>query len=141
MLNDFLAGLICGLAMGTVFLGVFVYFVSSHKDFEVRLAERLPPALSPAVFMLLIVISIPPAWGVFGAIAGILYNVAEDFYPDDGLGSSNFTFTLAIIILALIMASIVLVLRKRIPWRLGLGVVLTLACLFGWLMPLLAHWR
>ena len=91
--------------------------------------------------MLLIVIIVPPTWGLFGAVAGFLYNMAEEFYPDSGLGSSNFTFTLAILILSLLLTSIMLLFRRKIPPKLSLPVVLTLAGIFGWILPLLANWR
>ncbi|HEY49625.1 MAG TPA: hypothetical protein G4O13_06230 [Dehalococcoidia bacterium] len=127
--------------MGIVFLGVVTYIISTHRDLYDRLAERLPPTLTPTIFMLIIVIILPPVWGLFGLVAGALYHLAEDLYPDGGLGSPNFTFTLAIIILSLILTSLVILIRRRVSWRLGLIVTGTLACIFGWLLPLLANLR
>jgi hypothetical protein len=93
--------------------------------------------------MLAVVITLPPASGIFGAIAGALYNVAIDSAPGSGLGSSNQTFTLAILCLTglLMLPTLFLIIkRKKLGWLLFV-INLAFAGIFGWLLPLLAHWR
>ena len=143
MLRDILAGLVCGLIMGSVSLGALIYVFLTNRDLYDRLAKRLPQAVPPTLVMLSLVVGMPPAWTIFGAIAGALYNLAVDASPGAGLGSSSSIFTLAIICLTvlLMLPAVFLIIRgKKLGW-LFLITNLIFAGLFGWLLPLLAHWR
>jgi hypothetical protein len=140
MLTDFLAGLICGLAMGTVFLGVGVAFVMRNRDIYHRLDEALPQGLSPTMVMLGYVLAMPLLWGAIGGVAGILYSVIADSYPDGGLGSPNLVFTAAALGIALLVLLVLLVARRRIV-KAGLPVIVAFAIVFGWILPLLGDWR
>jgi len=143
MLMDILAGLICGLLMGSVSLGAVIFIFFSNRDLYDRIAKRLPQGIPPTLVMLAVVIALPPAWGIFGAIAGALYNVAIDSAPGSGLGSSNQTFTLAILCLTglLMLPALFLVIkRKKLGWLLFV-INLAFAGIFSWLLPLLANWR
>jgi hypothetical protein len=143
MLMDILGGIVCGLFMGTVTLGALIFVLYSSRDIYDKLAKRLPPGISPTLVFLSLLFILPAAWSVFGGIAGALYNFAIDSSPGEGLGSSNQTFTLAIIIFAAIVmlpALLLIVLRKK--W--GLLLIVTnsaFAGIFGWILPLLANWR
>jgi len=143
MLMDVLSGLICGLFMGSVSLGVLIYIFFTNRDIYDRLAKRLPPGIPPTLVMLSCVVGLPPAWAIFGAIAGALYNMAADASPGAGLGSSNSIFTLAIICLTVLLmlpALFFIIKRKKLSWLLFV-INLVFAGIFGWLLPLLAHWR
>ena len=143
MLMDILAGLICGLLLGSVSLGALILVFLSNRDLYARLARRLPQGIPPTLVMLAVVITLPPASGIFGAIAGALYNVAIDSAPGSGLGSSNQTFTLAILCLTglLMLPTLFLIIkRKKLGWLLFV-INLAFAGIFGWLLPLLANWR
>jgi len=140
---DILAGLVCGLFMGTVFLGLLIYIFFTNRDIYDRLAKRLPPGIPPTLVMLSFVVGLPPAWAIFGVITGTLYNVAIDSAPGTGLGSSNQTFTLAILCLTVLLmlpALFLIIKRKKLGW-LFFVIDLIFAGIFGWLLPLLAHWR
>jgi LPXTG-motif cell wall-anchored protein len=140
MLMDIFAGVVCGLAMGTVCLGVGIYILISNRDMYDRLSKFLPQGLSPSVVMLGLVIGVPPVWVLLGAIAGLAYRLVADSFPNAGLGSSNFVFTVAILCLAALATLILLLIRKRLVW-LGLLINIAFAGIFGWLLPLLANWR
>jgi hypothetical protein len=143
MLRDILAGLICGLIMGSAYLGALIYIFLANRDLYDRLAKRLPPGTPPTLIMLSLVLGLPPAWFLFGAIAGALYNLAVDASPGAGLGSSNLVFTLAIIVLTvlLMLPTLYLVIRRnKLGWLFFITNLIFLG-LFGWLLPLLAHWR
>lgn len=143
MLMDILAGLICGLLMGSVSLGAVILIFFSNRDLYDRIAKRLPQGIPPTLVMLAVVIALPPAWGIFGAIAGALYNVAIDSAPGSGLGSSNQIFTLAILCLTgllMLPALFLAIKRKKLGWLLFV-INLAFAGIFGWLLPLLANWR
>jgi LPXTG-motif cell wall-anchored protein len=83
---------------------------------------------------------VPPSWALFGVIAGLLYRLADESSPNAGLGSSNFTFTLAILCFSALVTLILLFIRKRLVW-LGLITTIAFAGIFGWLLPMLASWR
>ena len=143
MLMDVLSGLICGLLMGSVFLGALIYIFLTNRDLYDRLAKRLPQGIPPTLVMLSLVVGVPPAWAIFGAIAGALYHMAVDASPGAGLGSSNSIFTLAILCLTVLLmlpALFLIIRRKKLGW-LFFTINLMFAGIFGWLLPLLAHWR
>jgi hypothetical protein len=143
MLMDILVGIICGLLMGTVSLGALIYIFLTNRDIYDRLAKRLPPGIPPTLVMLSFVVGLPPAWAIFGAIAGALYNMAADASQGAGLGSSNQTFTLAILCLTgllMLPALFLAIKRKKLGWLLFV-INLAFAAIFAWLLPLLAHWR
>jgi LPXTG-motif cell wall-anchored protein len=143
MLMDVVAGLICGLLMGSVSLGALIYIFLTNRDLYDRLAKRLPAGIPPTLVMLSLVVGVPPAWAIFGAIAGALYHMAIDASPGAGLGSSNSIFTVAILCLTVLLmlpALFLIIKRKKLGW-LFFTINLMFAGIFGWLLPLLAHWR
>ncbi len=143
MLMDIVAGLICGLLMSSVFLGALIYIFLTHRDIYDRLAKRLPQGVPPTLVMLSLVVGVPPAWCIFGIIAGALYHLAIDASPGAGLGSSSSVFTLAIIcvtVLLMLPALFLIIRHKKLGW-LFFTINLMFAGFFGWLLPLLAHWR
>jgi hypothetical protein len=144
MLQDILSGIVCGLVMGTVLLGAGIFILYSSRDFYERLGRILPAGISPAMIMLAALFAVPPVWGMFGAVAGALYNTAVESAPGSGLGSSNLAFTVAILIFAALamLPALILLLLKRRKWGYLLIVMnLAFAIIFGWLLPLLANWR
>jgi len=143
MLMDIVAGLICGLLMGSVSLGALIYIFLTNRDLYDRLAKRLPAGIPPTLVMLSLVVGVPPAWAIVGAIAGALYHMAVDASPGAGLGSSSSIFTLAILCLTVLLtlpALFLIIRRKKLSW-LFFTINLMFAGIFGWLLPLLAHWR
>ena len=143
MLMDVVAGLLCGLIMGSFYLVALIYVFLTNRDLYDRLAKRLPTGIPPTLVLLSLVVGLPPAWAIFGIIAGALYHLAIDASPNAGLGSSNFIFTLAMLCLtALLMlpALFLIIRRKKLGW-LFFTINLAFAGIFGWLLPLLAHWR
>jgi len=143
MLMDVVAGLICGLLMGSISLAALIYIFLTNRDLYDRLAKRLPAGIPPTLVMLSLVVGAPPAWCMFGAIAGALYHMAVGSSPGAGLGSSSSVFTLAIICLTVLLmlpALFLIIRRKKLGW-LFFTANLIFAGIFGWILPLLAHWR
>ncbi len=140
MMMDFLAGLICGLAMGTVCLGVGVYAVVRNRDIYERLEKALPEGLSPSMVMLGYVVGMPLLWGGAGGVAGILYSIIDGSYGAGGLGSPNQVFTAAVLGIAAVAMIGLFLLRRKLA-GLGLAVSIAFVIVFGWLLPLLADWR
>jgi hypothetical protein len=143
MLRDVLAGLICGLLMGSVYLVALIYIFFTNRDLYDRLGKRLPQGIPPVLIMLSVVVGLPPAWCIVGVIAGALYNIAINASPGSGLGSSNSIFTVAIIgLTALLMLPALFLIIKRRKWGWPFFAInLIFAGIFGWVLPLLANWR
>jgi cytochrome bd-type quinol oxidase subunit 2 len=140
MIMDFLAGVVCGLVMGTVLLGAAMYVLWSRGDIYERLSKSLPSGISPTLVMLAFVAAVPPTSGLAGGLAGLLYNIAEDSAPDAGLGSPNMVFTA--VVLGLVTAvALALLLARRKASPTALVVLAAVAVIFGWILPLLADWR
>jgi len=137
---DILAGVVCGLLMATISLGAGIYILASNRDIYDRLGRFFPQGLPPGAVMLFLVIVVPPSWALFGAIGGLLYRLPDESSPNAGLGSSNVTFTIAVLCLAALATLILLLIRKGLV-RLGLVMIIAFAGIFGWLLPLLASWR
>ena len=137
---DVLVGLIAGLSMGTVFLGAVIFTLYSNTDTYNRLSARLRQGISPTVVMLSIVIAMPLLWGILGAFAGLAYNLVSSSFPHAGLGSPNFVFTLAILLLAALATLVLFIIRRKMI-RMGLIMTIAFAGIFGWILPLLANWR
>jgi hypothetical protein len=143
MLKDVLAGLVCGLLMGSVYLAALIYILYTDRDLYDRLRKRLPPGIPPLSIMLALVVGLPLAWCSIGAIAGALYNVAIDSAAGSGLGSSNQLFTLVIIgLTALLMLPALLLIIKRNKWGWPFFATnIVFLSIFGWVLPLLGNWR
>ncbi len=140
MWYDFWAGVVCGLVMGTVFLGLGVYVVMRNRDIYYRLEKALPQGLTPLMVMLGYLIAVPLIWGTLGGIAGILYAVIAASYPDSGLGSPNLVYTAVILCIGAVAMLILLLVRRSVA-TVGLPVIVAFVIVFGWFLPLLANWR
>ncbi len=140
MMMDLLAGLICGLVMGTVCLGVGVYEVARNRATYESREKALPEGLSPSILMMGYVVGMPLLWGGIGGVAGIIYSVIEGSYGAGGLGSPNQVFTAAVLGIAIVAMIGLLLWRRRLA-GLGLAVSVGFVIVFGWLLPLLADWR
>jgi hypothetical protein len=139
MLMDVLAGVVCGLVVGTVFLGAGIYMLYTKPDTYDVLSERLPAGLSPGMVMLFLVFAVPPVWAIIGAILGVLYSSTADSVSS-GLGSSNYAFTAGILSLSVLLGLVLTAARRRVAW-LGLTIIVLFGGVFGWLLPLIASWR
>ncbi|MDY6892615.1 MAG: LPXTG cell wall anchor domain-containing protein [Chloroflexota bacterium] len=140
MLMDVLAGVVAGLSMGTIFLGVLIFMLYSNPDIHNRLSARLPQGISPTMVLLAILIAVPPLWGIFGALAGVVYSFVSISLPYTGLGSPNLAFTIASLSIGILIVIGLFILRRRLI-RLGLILAVAFAGIFGWVLPLLANWR
>lgn len=143
MLRDVIAGLICGLLMGSFYLAALIYIFFTNRDLYDRLAKRLPQGIPPVFVMLSLVVGLPPAWCVVGVIAGALYHGAISAFPGSGLGSSNSTFTVAIIgLTALLMLPALFLIIKRSKWGWPFFAMnIIFVGIFGWALPLLGDLR
>ena len=132
---EILIGTACGLFMGTIFINVaalMVFYPRKGPSITASLLTRGPYPLSLTLLLPLIVMM---GWGIVGGIMALLYLAAEELFPEDGLGSPNRVFTIAVSVFTFnVVALGLLWLRRRVWWE-GYMLGLTFVGLFGWLMP------
>lgn len=131
------AGATIGLLMGSVFITVgelMLFFVFKNRPPEL---QPILESIRPATLAMGVVAISYPTWAVIGAITGILYQISVEQAPGGGIGSPNFVFTLAVVVVAVMMAApFAILLRSVLPGVLAL--TLTFAGLFGWFLPYFA---
>ena len=70
-------------------------------------------------------------------MTGVLYQISVNEAPGGGIGSPNMVFTLAIVIVSVLMAApFFILLRSVLPWVIALTLVFV--GLFGWFLPYFA---
>jgi hypothetical protein len=137
-LSYVIAGMFSGLLMASVTatLGPIMLF-SLAKDptpFFKALLSKVPP-----IYMTLgLVVLTYPAWTLVGAVAGILYRVSLEQLPGGGLGSPNLVFTMAIVVVAIMLATPPALLLRRVIVGLAAMAVIFIG-VFGWLLPFMAR--
>ena len=123
-----------GLLMASVFITVgeiMLFLLYKNRTPEM---EPFFERMSPSSLALGIVAVAYPAWGGIGAMLALLYLISVREAPGGGLGSPNLVFTLAVLVVTLLMvAPIAILLRRAILGVLAL--TLTFVGLFGWLLP------
>ena len=96
--------------------------------------ERFFEAIPPARLAMVIVLMSYPTWAGLGAMFALLFLVSSNEAPGGGLGSPNLVYTVAVLVISLMMAAPIMYLLRKVM----LGVValtITFIGLFGWLMP------
>ena len=97
------------------------------------LLDKFPPG---GLVMSAVVLAYP-VWGVIGVVMGVLYTISAEQAPGSGLGSPNLVFTVAVLVVAAMMAVPFVVLLRRVV----VGVVAITAAfmgVFGWFLPYFA---
>ena len=137
-----MASFIAGAAAGLIYMLVFVavgpvVVFSLARDGESR-AATFVRRVNPTTLMLGLVVAAYPVWTLFGGMLGLLYLLSSQVAPGSGLGSGNLAYTLALALLALLVAVPAAVLLRRVAW----GVVVIAVAfvgIYGWLLPFLVN--
>ena len=126
-----------GMLMASVFIALgelMLFFIVKNRPPELRFIFG---TLTPSSMAMGIVAISYPAWGGIGAVTGVLYQISQNEVPGGGVGSPNMVFTLAIVVVSVLMAAPFFVLFKSVlPWVVALTLVFI--GLFGWLLPYFA---
>ena len=120
--------------MASVFITfgeLMLFFLYKNRTTSMeRFFETMPPA---RLAMAIVAVSYP-TWAGLGAMFALLFLVSSNEAPGGGLGSPNLVYTVAVLVISLMMAAPIMYLLRQVM----LGVVaLTIIFigLFGWLMP------
>lgn len=137
-MREVIAGAFSGLLMAsvTVALGpiMLFYLAKEPSPFFRALLRKIPP-----IYMTMgLVVLAYPTWTVMGAVGGVLYRISATEAPGGGLGSPNLVFTLAIVVVAAMMAAPVALLLRRVALGVG-AMTLLFVGTFGWLLPFMAR--
>lgn len=123
-----------GMLMASVFitLGELMLFIL-YRD-RTPAMEPFFEKIPPARLAMAIVAMAYPTWSGLGALLALLYFISVREAPGGGLGSPNLVFTMAVVVVSLMMAAPIMFLLRRVI----MGVValtITFIGLFGWFLP------
>lgn len=123
--------------MASVFIALgelTLFFIVKKRPPELRfLLDTIPPS-----FMAMSIVAIAyPFWGAVGAATAVLYQISLSEAPGGGVGSPNVVFTLAVVIVSVLMAApFFILLRSVLPWIIAMTLIFV--GLFGWFLPYFA---
>lgn len=129
-----MSGAMIGLLMASVFITVgelMLFFLYKNRTPAMEpFFERMPPAK----LAMGIVAMAYPTWAGLGALFALLFLISVREAPGGGIGSPNLVFTVAVLVMSLLMAApIMYLLRRAIMGVVALTV--TFIGLFGWFLP------
>ena len=120
--------------MASVFITVgelMLFFLYKNRTPEMEdFFERVPPA---RLAMGIVAVAYP-TWAGIGALFALLYLISTREAPGGGLGSPNLVFTLAVVVVSLLMAAPVMYLLRRVIMGV-LALTVLFIGLFGWFLP------
>ena len=137
-MTQLLAGVFSGLLMAsaTVAIGpiMLFYLAKDPSPYFQGVLRRVPP-----IYMTMGLVAVAyPAWIAVGAAAGLLYGISEQETPGGGIGSSNLVFTVAMLVIAVMMAPPLAILLRKVVLGMA-ALTLLFVGVFGWLLPFMAH--
>ena len=136
-----MSAIVAGTASGFVMASVFICFGSLMLFMIVK---NTPPGFQPVLdrfpptsLVMWLVIFGYPAWGIIGAVLGLVYKISLEQAPGPGMGSPNLVFTAAVVVATVMLTlPVAIVLRSVLP---GVVVIaLTFVGVFGWFLPYFA---
>jgi hypothetical protein len=131
------AGFLTGYAYSLLFTAIVAVTIINARSRVPYLAQAIAPNISPVMLAVPISILGFLTWTMFGMILGLAYGVSLDRLGGGGLGSPNWTFSLAVLLAGSAFLSLVLYAWRRLPWQ-ALVLAGAFVALFGWAMPYLA---
>ena len=134
MLDLIMSGAIIGLLMASVFITLgelMLFFLYKNRTPAMEpFFERVPPGhLAMGIVALAY-----PTWTGLGALFALLFLVSVREAPGGGLGSPNLVFTVAVVVMSLMLAAPVMYLLRRVIMGVVALTVIFIG-LFGWFLP------
>lgn len=138
MVAEVFAGFVVGYAFSLLFTAVAAMMLIQARDNVPYLAKAIAPSISAVQLAVPVSLLAFLWWTLAGLLLGVLYRAARLNLAGGGLGSPNWPFTLAVVLVAIVFLGVVYYAWRRVRWP----VVLTaaaFAAMFGWGMPHLAQ--
>ena len=137
LLDRFIDGAVLGMLMASVFITVSMFslflVLKNRREQMMPVMEKYPPM---TLAMGIVAVSYP-TWAVIGGILALLYRVSLEQAPGAGIGSPNLAYTLAILFMAIMLATPLAILFRRM--LVGVLSITTLfVAIFGWFLPYFA---
>ena len=136
-LEAFIDGAVLGMLMASVFITVAMIslflVLKNRREQMMPVMEKYPPM---TLAMGIVALSYP-TWAVIGGTLALLYRVSLEQAPGNGFGSPNLAYTLAISGMAILLATPLAVLLRRM--LVGVFIItLAFVAIFGWFLPYFA---
>ncbi len=132
------SGFVIGYAFSLLFTAVAAVMVIEARSRVPYLTKAIAPNIGAAQLAVPISLLAFLVWTLVGLLLGFMYRAARLNLAGSGLGSPNWTFTLAVLIATVTFLAVVYYAWQCLPWRVLLT-ALAFAGMFGWGMPHLAE--
>jgi hypothetical protein len=132
------SGFVMGYAFALLFTAVAAVMVVEARSRVPYLSKAIAPNINAVQLAVPISILAFLVWTMVGLLLGLIYRAARLHLAGGGLGSPNWPFTLAILMVSLAFVAIVYYAWRRVPWPVILT-ALAFAGMFAWGMPHLAE--
>lgn len=136
--RSLLAGLASGALMGVIFVGIAASAVIARPEAAARLATASFRGMSTVKSSTLGALATVVAGMLIGAIIGLVHFAVSAAIPAPGLGSPTAAYTVGIVALSFVIGLAAALWRRPYAWP-ALAASLSLAAVFGWLLPWLAY--
>lgn len=133
------AGFVCGFTLSIIATPSFALWVLNARDDIPFIRNAVPKGMSITLLSIPIATFFFLIWTEMGLIFGLLLLAANDANSTSGLGSPNLLYTVIMLISSIIIFLPFFVL-VRSACRLALFLAFSYVALFGWAMPILAHY-
>ena len=137
ILEKFIDGAMLGMLMASMFIAISMISLflalKNRREQMMPIMEKIPPM---SLAMGIVAMSYP-TWAVIGGILALLYRISLEQAPGVGVGSPNMAFTLAIVIIALMIAAPLAIVFRGMRGGV-LSCTLLFVGIFGWLLPYFA---
>ena len=122
------------MLMASVFITISMInlflVLKNRREQMMPVMEKYPPM---TLAMGIVALSYP-TWAVIGGALALLYRVSFEQAPGSGIGSPNLAYTLAISGMAILLATPLVILFRRM--LIGIfAITLTFIAIFGWFLP------
>jgi len=133
------AGFVCGFTLSIIATPPFALWVLNSRDDIPFIRNAVPKGMSITLLSIPIASFFFLIWTEMGLVFGMLLLAANDANSTSGFGSPNLLFTIVVLTTSIIIFLPFFAL-VRTARRLALFLVFSYVVLFGWAMPILAHY-
>ena len=132
-----IAGVASGLLFASILISVGCFVIFQMYRNQVSWVVNLFKDTTASKIIFPVIIFINPTMAIFGVIFGFIFILIESQISIKILGSPNIIYTFVVIGFSLISFGFLYIISSKY-WRSLLGIFITFAAIFGWLIPILS---